>query len=310
MITSRITTNRMSSLTAMENQPRGTSTSRKASDFASDPAVQQALADSPKPSTPTVDRVTNSTAANVVASRAQPATVPAANAAASRAAAATPPAATTPAATSTATSPTPVPPGVTYVITPFNQFAGQPYTPAPLSAAAPAPAALTVSPNAGKTTASGAPEIKLAQDPVANAWNYAGPAAKNPYFMTTGTAPDTSTVKGYSNWFANVTVYSGITNGVDHVVNPMNSATLEGAKEALRLVQMYEPNAQLESVRMGEGAGPYLADGPTYSVVLPDGSRLNAGAILNSYYHGGAGVSAESDMSLAAEVRASSSIVS
>lgn len=305
MITSRITTNRMASLTAMETQPRGTSTSKKASDFAADPAVQQALTNSSQPSVPVASRVPNPTPVNLVESRANAVSAPAARPSAPPAAATT-----TPAANSTATNPTPVPAGVTYVITPFNQFAGQPYTPAPVSAASPGPAALTVSPNAGKTTSSGAPDIKLAQEPIANAWNYTGPAAKNPYFMTTGTAPDASTVKGYSNWFENVTVYSGITNGVDHVVNPMHSASLEGAKEALRLVQMYEPNAQLESVRMGEGAGPYLADGPTYSVVLPDGSRLNAGAILNSYYHGGAGVSAESDMSLAAEVRSSKPIVS
>lgn len=43
MITSRIMTNRMTSPTAMQVQPRGTSTSNKASAFASDPAVQRAL---------------------------------------------------------------------------------------------------------------------------------------------------------------------------------------------------------------------------------------------------------------------------
>jgi hypothetical protein len=306
MTTSRITNHRMAEYTPTDTRTRGTSTAQKAIDFASDLSAQKAQANSPQPSTPTASRVPNPNPANVVASRSQSAPAPAATTTPTS----TESTATTPAASSTSASQNQVPPGITYVITPFNQFAGQPYTPAPASAAAPSPAEFTASPNAGKTTNSGAPDIKLAQEPIANAWNYTGPAAKNPYFMTTGTAPDTSTVKGYANWFANVTVYSGISNGVDHSVNPMHSATLEGAQEALRLVQMYEPNAQLESVRMGEGSGPYLADGPTYSVVLPDGSRMNAGAILNSYYHGGAGVSAESDMALSAEVNANKAIVS
>ena len=50
--------------------------------------------------------------------------------------------------------------------------------------------------------------------------------------------------------------------------------------------------------------------GAPLDVVLPDGSRLNAGAILKSYYHGGAGVSVESDLALAAEVNAARPIVS
>lgn len=293
MITSRIMTNRMTSPTAMQVQPRGTSTSNKASAFASDPAVQRALGTVSQPSTTTVNTVPNNTVPNntVPNKNATTITQPAATSTTQTAT----PAATTPAAATPAAA-TPAASSNVAALNPFNQFAGQPYTP---------PASQAVNPNAGKTTASGAPDIKLAEQPIANAWSYAGPAAKNPYFMTTGSAPDASTVKGYSNWFSNVTVYSGITNDVDHVVNPMNSASPEGAQEALRLVQMYEPGAKLESVRMGEGAGPYLADGPTFSVVLPDGSRLNAGAILNSYYHGGAGVSVESDLALAAEVNAS-----
>ncbi len=82
-------------------------------------------------------------------------------------------------------------------------------------------------------------------------------------------------------------------------MNPLHNATSEGAVEALRLIRMFDPGAQATEYRFGGEGGPYAADGVTREITLSDGTRLNAGNILNYYYNGSAGVTAGSDQMLA-----------
>jgi hypothetical protein len=145
------------------------------------------------------------------------------------------------------------------------------------------------------------PTVTISPTPAPNDWGYKGPAAHNPYFHTTGIAPDYGFVPNFYGWFQAVAVYNITTGNVDHYIDPRACASLEGAQEALRLVHMFEPGARLEWIRVEEG-GLYYADRLTPQIVLPGACRLNAGTVLNNYYHGGAGVSAESDMALAAEL--------
>lgn len=144
-------------------------------------------------------------------------------------------------------------------------------------------------------------KITPLSSPKPNDWGYKGPAAYNPYFFPKGTEPDLSVVLDFYTFFDAVAVYDITTGNVNHYVNPKHSASPAGADEALRLVQMFVPGATLEAVRGIEG-GIYYADKLTYSVVLPDGKRLNAAKIVDRYYHAGAGVSAESDLELMDEL--------
>lgn len=144
-------------------------------------------------------------------------------------------------------------------------------------------------------------KITPLSSPKPNDWGYKGPAAYNPYFFPKGTEPDLSVVLDFYTFFDAVAVYDITTGNVNHYVNPKHTASPDGAEEALRLVSMFVPGATLESVRGIEG-GIYYADKLTYSVVLPDGKRLNAAKIVDRYYHAGAGVSAESDLELMDEL--------
>lgn len=145
------------------------------------------------------------------------------------------------------------------------------------------------------------PNVTLLSTPMKNDWGYTGPAALNPFFHPTGTAPDYTFVPDFMGWFDAVAVYDVTTGNVNHYVSPKQTASEAGAQEALRLVTMFVPGAVLEAVRGVEG-GRYFADKMTYSVVLPDGRRFNAAGIVDRYYHGGAGVSAASDLDLMAEL--------
>lgn len=145
------------------------------------------------------------------------------------------------------------------------------------------------------------PNVTLLPSPMKNDWGYKGPGAYNPYFCPTGTAPDRSRVPNFYGWFNAVAVYNTTNDTVNHWIDPRACASVEGAQEALRLVQMFVPAATLGWIRVEEG-GIYYADKLTPQIVLPNGKRLNAGTILNSYYHAGAGVSAQSDIELAAEL--------
>lgn len=157
-----------------------------------------------------------------------------------------------------------------------------------------------VSDAAGKVTASGAPSVVRLTKPVANQWGYTGEAAYNPYFITPSNPLRDGFVTGFSNWFEGNHI-SGISSAD---MNPSYSATPEGAQEALRLVQQYDPGATLGSSRFGSYGGPWLADKDTREIMLSNGNRLNAGLLLGSYYSQGQGVTARSDQMLQLTIKA------
>jgi hypothetical protein len=145
----------------------------------------------------------------------------------------------------------------------------------------------------GQQAVTGSPVIKLNDKPARNQYNYAGIGARNPYFTTPSNPMRDGYVMGFQNWFEDNTVSSG--SAGEMPMNRISSASAGGAAEALRLVQQYYPDATVGTSRFGEGGGPYTAAKPTYDVVLPDGRKLNAGGLLNSYYNQGWGVNAQSD---------------
>jgi hypothetical protein len=151
-------------------------------------------------------------------------------------------------------------------------------------------------------SASGAPLIALSEQPAANPWNYTGPASRNPYYLGAGTPLENGLIPGYENWFQAARVLQTSTpSGVPETAYTMRVVTEEGAREALRLVQEYVPEATLEASVFG--GGPWGADKPSYHVILPNGGSLNAAAILDSYYQRGQGVTALSDFVLRDELR-------
>ena len=147
----------------------------------------------------------------------------------------------------------------------------------------------------GRVTASGAPDIQVNANATPNQYNYSGPGAFNPYFTTPSNPLRAGYVLGFSNWFRDATVYGGITGPMP--ANRAFFATAEGAQEALRLVQQYEPQAQLTEVPWG--GGPFSATNTMYYVQLPGDRLMNAGLVLHGYYNGGSGVCVESDVLLA-----------
>lgn len=178
-----------------------------------------------------------------------------------------------------------------------QQLRGETPQPAPAQTA-PATAAR------GLVTASGAPMITPATTPAPNPWDYTGPAARNPYYITPGTPMGDGFVKGYENWFQAAAVLQAHSAGAAPVVAyVMRVTTEEGAREALRLVQEYVPSATLEATVFGAQGGPWCADKPSYHVVLPGAGHLNAAAILDSYYNRSQGVTALSDLVLRDELR-------
>jgi hypothetical protein len=78
-------------------------------------------------------------------------------------------------------------------------------------------------------------------------------------------------------------------------------ATEAAAREALQLVQKYEPGATLRQTPWGSGR-PYLGDKPIWEVELPNGERMNAGLIVAQYYRNGWGANAASEAEIAGEV--------
>jgi len=172
-------------------------------------------------------------------------------------------------------------------------------TPSPAVAPDPSPPAAPPA-----LTASGAPLITLRAEPAANPWNYTGPAARNPYYLAPGVSTGDAGVAGYEKWFQTANVLQASPSGGPPVVAyTMREVTEEGAQEALRLVQEYVPEAAVEATVFGGAGGPWCADKPTYSIRLPNGTRLNAAAILDSYYNRGQGVTALSDLTLRDELR-------
>ncbi len=101
-------------------------------------------------------------------------------------------------------------------------------------------------------------------------------------------------VPGFSNWFQSIRI-----GGLGAFTwPPAFSATPEGAAEALRLVQEYVPDAKSEPFVYGA----QIDSTPSHVIVLPDGRRLNAGLLLDAYYHQGDGADSNSVAMLRAEV--------
>jgi hypothetical protein len=145
---------------------------------------------------------------------------------------------------------------------------------------------------------SGAPKIIQNAVGARNQYQYAGPAASNPYFTTPSNPLREGYVRGFDKWFEDVHVGNLDPSGQSYRMNPLLCATSEGAQEALRLVQQFEPDAKLASTKFGSSGGPFVADKAVREITLPDGARLNAGGILNRYYWGGQGVTVSSDANL------------
>lgn len=125
----------------------------------------------------------------------------------------------------------------------------------------------------------------------ANQYGYTGPAAKNPYFSTPSNPLREGYVLGFDKWFENPKIWGG-PNG-PQLANRKMYATEEGAKEALRIVQAFQPDATL--VQSVWQSGPYGVDTPMWEVELGEGRRLNAGGVLSAYYTHGFGVTAGAD---------------
>lgn len=116
----------------------------------------------------------------------------------------------------------------------------------------------------------------------------------NPYFTNPGNPLRSGYVLGFDNWFEDTMILGG-KNG-PAPANRSYYATEEGAKEALRLVRQYAPEAEL--VQQTWGGGPFVSSRPMYMIRVGEGKLLNAGGILTGYYYGGSGVTAMSDVEL------------
>lgn len=134
--------------------------------------------------------------------------------------------------------------------------------------------------------------------PAVNA--YQGPAARNPYFATAENPLREGRVTEFGTWFEIATV--GAQTGSNAFGYRMRVATEQGAREALRLVQEWSPEAALEASVFGAAGGPWRADKPTYYIVLPNGEKLDAASLLASYYNHGRGVTVLSDIALRNEL--------
>jgi hypothetical protein len=156
----------------------------------------------------------------------------------------------------------------------------------PLPAAPEAPPA-AARPGVGLVTESGAPRIVPAEPHP----GYNGPAAVNPYF---GSPLREGNVAGFANWFQSIEI-----GGLGAFTwPPCFSATAEAAQEALRLVQQYVPEAKIEAFVYNSQIGST----PSHAIELPNGEQLNAGLLLDSYYHQGHGVDSNSDAMLRADI--------
>ncbi|MGA2325291.1 MAG: hypothetical protein ABSH05_03300 [Bryobacteraceae bacterium] len=149
-------------------------------------------------------------------------------------------------------------------------------------------------PGTGLVTASGAPLIVLNAEPSWDARGYTSPAVYNPYYGTSLSPTREGYVKGFEKWFQTITVGPPY----NYTWAPAYSATAEGAEEALRLVRQYVPDAKIVAYLFVGQDGDQIS----HSIELPDGTRLNAGLLLDSYYHQGCGVDSNSDAFLRTQV--------
>lgn len=150
----------------------------------------------------------------------------------------------------------------------------------------------------GQVCQSGAPKIILNATAAQNQYSYVGPAAANPYFTTPSNPLREGYVRGFENWFEDVQVEDTDPAGASYRMNPLLCATQEGAEEALRLVQQFEPAARLSLSVFGASGGPFVANNAVREITMPDGAVLNAGGILSRYYWGGQGCTVSSDANL------------
>lgn len=157
----------------------------------------------------------------------------------------------------------------------------------------------TVPQGGGLLTASGAPKITLNTAPAPNQYNYSGPAARNPYFTTPSNPLRGGYVLGFQNWFLQPFILGAKSGPVP--ANKVYYSTEEGAQEALRIVQQFQPDAEV--VKSNWTSGIFTSSVPMYYISLPGGRLISAGGILNDYYNGGSGVSTTSDEILERSLR-------
>lgn len=112
-------------------------------------------------------------------------------------------------------------------------------------------------------------------------------------------ATSAAAVPEFQSWFQTVEMCAGQGLSGGYTIRRANCASAEGAAEALRLVQRFAPGARIETDRY---AGAWTPDKPIYEIALPDGSKMNAGLILDRYYQHGAGPHGLSDADLAEEI--------
>jgi hypothetical protein len=141
-------------------------------------------------------------------------------------------------------------------------------------------------PGTGQVTASGAPSIMLNTEPSWDARNCTGPEIYNPYYGTSTSPIRPGYVTGFDNWFQTITLGPPSNSTLTAAV----SATEEGAQEALRLVQQYVPDAKIVDYMVTGQVGGQVS----HAIQLPDGTMLNAGLVVDSYYHQGWGVDSNS----------------
>ncbi len=111
---------------------------------------------------------------------------------------------------------------------------------------------------------------------------------------TPASAPRQGDFPGFTNWFQKIAI-----GGLGAFTWTYSfSATAEAAQEALRLVRQYVPDARIEAYIYAGQIGPT----PSHAIVLPNGERMNAGLLLDSYYHQGSGADANSETMLRAEI--------
>lgn len=143
----------------------------------------------------------------------------------------------------------------------------------------------------GKVTSSGSPLIANNEKGARNQYGYTGPATLNPYFTTPSNPLRNGYVVGFGNWFSNPMIHGAPTGPIP--ANKLQYSTEEGAQEALRIVEQFSPGATV--VQSVWQSGPYTVDKPMFEIDLGNGSKLNAGGVLTSYYSMGSGVTISSD---------------
>lgn len=104
----------------------------------------------------------------------------------------------------------------------------------------------------------------------------------------------------YENWFEDIEMCAAEGFSGAYTVRRALCASEQGAAEALRLVRKYAPEAALDKDAY---TGPWAPNREIREIRLPNGERINAGAILDRYYQHGDGAHGLSDAELCSEIR-------